>query len=231
MKISMKQLLQSIPLFKDLTSEEIEPILALTKSHIYQSDQHIFMQDEPLTTVYFIKSGSVKIYKTDINGKEQIVNLLIQGDMFPHQGFFRTGNYPAHAQVAEETEIFSLPIRTFEDFLIQNPSISIKLIHVLGGLIIDLQNRLEEQILHNTFEQIIMLLLRLTETHGEEKTPGWFVIKTNFSNQQLANMIGSSRESVSRTLSQLKKQNNIKKDNTGDLLINKTKLNQLLFNE
>ncbi|WP_112180133.1 MULTISPECIES: Crp/Fnr family transcriptional regulator [Paraliobacillus] len=224
------QLFKSIPLFKDLAPAELEPILSLMKSHTYQRGNHVFMQGEPLTTVFFIKTGSINIYKTDIHGKEQIVNLLTKGDMFPHQGFFRKGNYPAHAQAVEETEIYSLPIQTFENFLITNPSISIKLIHVLGGLIIDLQNRLEEQILHNTYEQIIMLLLRLTETHGEEQVNGWFVLQTPFSNQQLANMIGSSRESVSRTLSQLKKQQTIKKHQNGALLINKELLNHLLFN-
>ncbi|WP_117170872.1 Crp/Fnr family transcriptional regulator [Paraliobacillus sediminis] len=225
------QLLKSIPLFKDLTPEEIEPILSLMQAHTYQRGNHVFMQGEPLTTVFFIKTGNINIYKTDIHGKEQIVNLLTKGDMFPHQGFFRKGNYPAHALAVEKTEIYSLPIKTFENFLIENPSISIKLIHVLGGLIIDLQKRLEEQILHNTHEQIIMLLLRLVQKHGKEQPQGWFTLHTHFSNQQLANMIGSSRESVSRTLSQLKKQQSIKKDQNGELLINKELLNQLLFNE
>lgn len=225
------QLLKSIPLFKDLTPEEIEPILSLMQAHTYQRGNHVFMQGEPLTTVFFIKSGNITIYKTDIHGKEQIVNLLTKGDMFPHQGFFRKGNYPAHAQAVEKTEVYSLPIQTFENFLIENPSISIKLIHVLGGLIIDLQKRLEEQILHNTYEQIILLLLRLVQKHGKEQAHGWFILHTHFSNQQLANMIGSSRESVSRTLSQLKKQQSIKKDQNGALLINKELLNQLLFKE
>ena len=47
------------------------------------------MQGDPLTNVYFIHRGKIKIYKTDIHGKEQIVNVLQSGDMFPHQGFFR----------------------------------------------------------------------------------------------------------------------------------------------
>ncbi|GGM25011.1 Crp/Fnr family transcriptional regulator [Paraliobacillus quinghaiensis] len=226
---SMRELFQSLPLFKDLSTEEIDPILSLTNSQVYPRGAHIFMQDEPITTVYFIKSGSVKIYKTDIHGKEQIVNVLTKGDMFPHQGFFRQGNYPAHAEVAEHADIYSLPIKTFENFLVQNPSISIKLIHVLGELIIDLQKRLEQQILHNTYEQIIMLLLRLADRHGKKNSTGWITIDTAFSNQQLANMIGSSRETISRTLSKLKKQQIITKDSSGNLMLDKDKLNQLLF--
>src|SRR5699024_5041432 len=108
------------------------------------------------TNVYFIQAGKVKIYKTDIQGKEQIFNVLQQGDMFPHQGFFRQDNYPAHAEALDDITLIYIPIESFENFLITHPEICVKLFRVLGDIIVDLQNRLEQQILHNTYEQIIM---------------------------------------------------------------------------
>src|SRR5699024_5694849 len=118
--------------------------------------------------VYFIQSGNVKIYKADFHGKEQIVNVLQPGDMFPHQGFFRQDNYPAHAETLEDSILISIEIDSFESFLITHPEICIKLFRILGDIIVDLQNRLQEIILHNTYEQIIMLLLRLAKSHGEK---------------------------------------------------------------
>ena len=226
---SIKELLKRVPLFKDLTDDEMAPIVELAQLRNYRKGSHIFMQGDPLTNVYFIHQGKVKIYKTDIHGKEQIVNILQPGQMFPHQGFFRQDNCPAHAEVVDEVALIYIPIHMFEKFLYNNPAISVKLFKVLGDLIVDLQKRLEEQILHNTYEQIIMLLLRLTDTYGSEIEPGVYKLNTVFTNRELANMIGSSRETISRTLTQLKKQKLIKNSPTGDILLNKEALEDALF--
>ncbi|APC50179.1 Crp/Fnr family transcriptional regulator [Virgibacillus halodenitrificans] len=216
-------------MFKDLTDFEMEPIINLAKNRIYRSGTHIFMQGDPLTNVYFIHKGLVKIYKTDIHGKEQIVNMLQPGDMFPHQGFFRQDDYPAHAEVTEDAVLIYIPIHSFENFLITHPEICIKLFRVLGDKIVDLQNRLQEKILHNTYEQIILLLLRLAKNHGREVSDTHTVIDTQFTNREMANMIGSSRETVSRTLTQLKKKDFIQTDKTGLLQINTEALEDELF--
>ncbi|WP_186576651.1 Crp/Fnr family transcriptional regulator [Aquibacillus kalidii] len=226
---SIQDLLQSMPLFKDLTDEEMAPIIELSQSRRYDRGTHIFMQGDPLTNVYFIYQGKIKIYKTDFHGKEQIVNVLQEGNMFPHQGFFRQDKCPAHAEVSEDAILVYIPIHLFESFLLNNPEICMKLFKVLGDLIVDLQKRLEEQILHNSYEQIILLILRLTDNYGEKIADGTFKLKNDFSNRELANMIGSSRETVSRTLTQLKKQKLISTDASGNFLIEKERLENELF--
>src|SRR5699024_12600773 len=145
-------------------------------------------------------SGSVKIYKTDQHGKEQIVNVLRPGDMFPHQVFFRQDNYPAHAEVIEDTVLIYIPIPAFENFLITHPEICMKLFRVLGDIIVDLQNRLEEKILHNTYEQIIFLLLRLAKKHGTEINDNYVCLTTQFINRELANMIRSEERRVGKDI-------------------------------
>src|SRR5699024_8663016 len=186
---------------------------------IYRRGTHIFMQGDDLTNVYFIDRGVIKIYKTDVQGKEQIVNVLKKGQMFPHQGFFRQDNYPAHAEAIEDSQLIYIPIKSFEQFLITHPEICIKLFRVLGDIIVDLQSRLEQKIMHNTHEQIVMLLIRLAKRHGKEIQQDMYKITTKFTNRELANMIGSSRERVSRTLSQLKKDALIDTDEDGHLIV------------
>ena len=95
---SVKLLLQQFPLFRSLTENEINLIVRLAVTREYKKDSHIFFQGDPLTDVYFIFSGKIKIYRLDAQGNEQIVNILKKGDMFPHQGFFRKDSYPANAQ-------------------------------------------------------------------------------------------------------------------------------------
>ncbi|WP_188455310.1 Crp/Fnr family transcriptional regulator [Virgibacillus oceani] len=226
---SIKELLQKVPLFKDLTDYEMEPIVDLAKFRMYRHGTHIFMQGDPLTNVYFIHQGKVKIYKSDLNGKEQIVNILQPDDMFPHAGFFRQDNYPAHASILEDAVLIYIPIRLFEDFLYTHPEICVKLFRVLGDKLVDLQQRLEEKILHNTYEQIIMLLLRLGKDYGIKTKDNQIRIATQFTNRELANMIGTSRETISRTLTQLKKQNLIWNDSYGYYIIDKEGMKDEIF--
>lgn len=207
---SVKLLLQQFPLFRSLTENEINLIVRLAVTREYKKDSHIFFQGDPLTDVYFIFSGKIKIYRLDAQGNEQIVNILKKGDMFPHQGFFRKDSYPANAQAMEDAVLIYIPIQSFEQFLIRNPEVCIKIFRILGEQIMELHQRLEEKILYNTYDQILLLLLRLTKKHGKKLNEQEFLISTLLTNRDLANMIGSSRETVNRTLSQLKKRNFIR---------------------
>ena len=71
---------------------------------------------------------------------------------------------------------------------------------------------LESQILNNTYQQIIKLLIRLGKEHGKELNDGRVLLKAEFTNRDLANMIGTTRETVSRTLTKLKKEQHIETD-------------------
>ena len=220
--------LSDVPLFKELSADELAPIVEIAQTRFYKHKMYVFMQDDPLDRVFFIHSGKVKIYKSDFTGKEQIVSVLEPGEMFPHAGFFRKGNYPAHAEVMEDSHLIVIPIDKFEEILISYPELCIKLFKVLGEKIIDLQGRLEAQVLHNTFEQIVLLLIRLCKTNGE-KMGERFKLTTQFTNRELANMIGTSRETVSRTINQLKKKEHILQTEEGDYYIDREALQSELF--
>jgi CRP/FNR family transcriptional regulator len=220
--------LSVVPIFKELSTEELDPIIRIAQARFYKSKMYVFMQDDPLDRVFFIHTGKIKIYKTDLSGKEQIVSVLEPGEMFPHAGFFRQGSFPAHAEVMEDAYLIVIPIDKFEEILISYPELCIKLFKVLGEKIVDLQGRLEAQILHNTYEQIILLLIRLCKSNGE-KIDNQFKLTTQFTNRELANMIGTSRETVSRTINHLKKKEYINQDDDGFYLIDREGLQQELF--
>lgn len=224
----IKKRLSNVPLFKELSEEELAPFIKIAQTRYYKQKMYVFMQDDPLDRVFFIHSGKIKIYKTDFSGKEQIVSVLEPGEMFPHAGFFRQGNFPAHAEVMEDASLIVVPIDQFEETLISFPELCIKLFKVLGEKIVDLQGRLEAQVLHNTYEQIILLLLRLCKSNGE-KNGSYYQLTTQFTNRELANMIGTSRETVSRTINHLKKKDYINQCDEGYYLIDRDALQQELF--
>lgn len=215
----IKKVLSGFSLFKELNDDEINKIVDISLFREWKKHSHVFLQDDPLENVYFISSGKIKIYKSDVNGREQIVAILKRGEMFPHVGFFRKGGYPAFAEVMEKAKLVVVPILPFEKVLIENPELCIKVFRVLGEKIVDLQDRLEAQILNNTYEQIIKLLIRLAEMHGDELEDGRLLLKAEFTNKDLANMIGTTRETVSRTLTKMRRDLLIETDERGNMIL------------
>src|SRR5699024_9805192 len=138
-------------------------------------------------------------------------------------------NYPAHAEIMEEAILVNIPILSFENFLLTNPAICIKMFEVLGGIIIDLQNRLEEKILYNVYDQIVLLLLLLARDNGEKIADHKYRLSISLTNGELANMIGSSRETLSRTLTKLRKQGLINQDIHGSLIVHYDQLEASIF--
>lgn len=220
MKIEdIKKLLSRFTIFRDLNDFELTKITDIAIVREWKKHSHVFLQGDPLENVYFIYDGKIKIYKSDISGKEQIVNIMKKGDMFPHVGFFRKGEYPAYAEVLEQSTLIAIPITKFDSVLIENPELCIKVFKVLGEKIVDLQNRLEEQILNNTYEQIVKLLIRLANTHGKPQEDGTILLKSEFTNKDLANMIGTTRETISRTLTKMKKDELIEVDDENNMIL------------
>ncbi|AZU63110.1 Crp/Fnr family transcriptional regulator [Neobacillus mesonae] len=220
MKIEeIKKVLSGFTLFRDLNDYELTKITDIAIVREWKKHSHVFLQGDPLENVYFIYHGKIKIYKSDVSGKEQIVNIMKKGDMFPHVGFFRKGDYPAYAEVLDPSTLIAIPISKFENVLIENPELCIKVFKVLGEKIVDLQNRLEEQILNNTYEQIVKLLIRLAKNHGRKQDDGTILLKSEFTNKDLANMIGTTRETISRTLTKMKKDELIEVDDEGNMVL------------
>ncbi|WP_017755499.1 Crp/Fnr family transcriptional regulator [Calidifontibacillus oryziterrae] len=216
--------LKKLPLFRELDDQDLKEFNKIMKLRHYKSKMTVYMQDDIFNRVFFILKGKIKIFKNDMTGKEQIVSILQSGDMFPLAVFLKNGNYPANAQVLEDCTLITINIEDLEKILVSHAEISIKLFRLMGERIIELQDRLEEQILHNTTEQIILLLLRLCKSYGQKGTNDEFVLHTHFTNRQLANMVGSTRETVSRTLNKLKKQKHLYFDEKGFLHLYPEKL-------
>lgn len=199
------ELLKKFPLFDSLQDTELDKIARLLIRRALVDRMIVFMQGEPLEYVYFICEGKVKIYRTDEQGREQIVNVLQEGDFFPHRGFFQpNAAYPAHSVMMEKGVLLALPVPRFRALLETHPSMCLKLLAIMERKLSDIQGRLEEMVLHDTFGRLVLLLIRLARLHGEQCGTK-IRLTVQFTNQELANMIGTSRETVSRTLSQLRK--------------------------
>lgn len=197
-------LLRNVPLFLDLTDEELERIAAIAIPRSFPKKSLIFAEGSPREAVYFIVDGLVKAFKVDADGHEQIVSLLTKGDMFPHTGFFDQSPYPANAEAVKPTRVFAIPIQSFEQLLLSTPTIAVKVLRVLGGKIRELQEKLQELTYQDVRHRICSILLRLAEAHGTTQD-GAVVLRLPVTHQDLASMAGTTRESVNRMLNDLRR--------------------------
>lgn len=212
-------ILRNVPLFRDLTEEELQRIQEITIQRSYQKKSIVFTEGSDKEAVFFIQNGLIKTVKTDENGNEHIVSFLKEGDMFPHVGFFNNNPYPANAEAVVDTRLLAIPIRSFEQLIMNTPTIAIKVMRVLGSKIMDLQEKLQNITGQDVQDRCLSFLLKLAENYGVTNPDGNLHINVPMTNQEFANVIGSTRETINRFINQLRKENIIDKTKNGFIII------------
>lgn len=220
MKKNMMQLFfKQVPLFQDLNIQEMERVEEIIISRNVSKKSVIFSEGAKKEAVYFIHEGLVKTYKTDENGHEQIVSFLKTGDMFPHTGFFDQHPYPATAEAIIDTQLLAIPVQLFEQLMMNNPSIAIKMMRVMGGKIRELQEKLQVLTGQDVKQRALSFLLMMADQHGEVKDDK-ITINLPMTHQEFANSVGTTRETINRLLNQLEKEGILEVERNRIVIIN-----------
>jgi CRP/FNR family transcriptional regulator, cyclic AMP receptor protein len=196
--------LRRVPLFTELTHEELIRLSMITSEKTVNKKQFVFMEGDKRDAVFFIRNGVVKTFRVDENGNEQVLNLLQPGEMFPHVGFFDDGPYPSTAEAIQETQLLVIRLDDFNELLMEYPRIAIKVMKIMGHKITQLAKRIQEFISEDVQHRIIHTLLRMAAKNISDD--GSATIEMPITNQDLANMVGTSRETINRIFNQLKKE-------------------------
>ncbi|SNR98975.1 CRP/FNR family transcriptional regulator, anaerobic regulatory protein [Anaerovirgula multivorans] len=208
MKVANVEILKRIPAFSQLKEADIQEISKITIERSFRKGAIIFMEGDPGEAFYFIKSGKVKVYKTTPDGREHIFTILSEGGVFAEVTLFNEIPYPASAEVLEDAEIGMIKNKELEDLIRRNAEIALQIIKVFSKKLFSSQQKVKELALGDTYMRIAKTLITFAEDHGV-KTSNGIEIRLNISRQELANMIGTARETVSRALSQFKKEGSI----------------------
>ncbi|GAB6139100.1 Crp/Fnr family transcriptional regulator [Halanaerobaculum tunisiense] len=197
------RLLKQNSYFAALTDQELDKIKEIMYTQHYQAGEFIFFEGEAGEGLFFVKSGKVKLTKMIENGKEQILNILQSGDMFAEVVLFDEGKYPATAVASEETEVEVISKEDMEKLMKDYPEITIKILRVMSKRLRRAQKRVRNLGLKNTKSRTAGILVYLAKEHGADKY-NKLQINLSLTQQDLASLIGSSRETVSRILSEFK---------------------------
>ncbi|MFC4102274.1 Crp/Fnr family transcriptional regulator [Paenibacillus xanthanilyticus] len=200
--VMFHNLFKSIPIFEGLDLEELKAIEPLFKKRTYTRGTILFMEGDLGDECFVIDSGLVKIFRVD-ESREITLALLHEGDYFGEMAMIRKGMpRSATAEVIETGMLYTLSRTDFMYFLESNPIMCLKL---LEETMERLRNA-NEQIYDLTFLDLKTRLHKVLVRMADEKgvpVDGGMMIPFKLTHQQLANMVGSIRESVSKMLIEL----------------------------
>ena len=196
--------LKDIPMFSELKDDILEKITELMQKRIYRKNNVILMEEDVGDTLFFLNKGSVKITRLSDDGREVILSILGEGDFFGEMSIFDGESRSANVIALEDTEVFILKRGDFLDLLEKHPKIAINLLQELARRLRKSDQQIEGLSLSDAENRIAMSIIRLAEDIGVIKM-GQVVIENLPYQQDIANMAGTSRETVSRMVNLLQK--------------------------
>ncbi len=200
--------LKKVPIFSQLKEEDLEKILSITNMKQYKKGSVIFMEGDKGEAFYFIKSGKIKISKSSKDGKELILNIYGENHVFAEVTIFNDISYPATAEVLEDATVGVIRNGDLEKLIKYNAEMGLNLIKILSKRLFNAQMKLKQLALNDTYSRTADTLIRLSQNLAMERN-GQIEFNLELSRQELANMIGTARETVSRVLSRFKKEGSI----------------------
>lgn len=200
-----KSLVKKIPIFAVLTPDEIEQIEKIILTNKYEKGNILFFEGEAGEAVFFIKKGKIKIYKSDFDGREYILNIFGDGDMFAEAVLLEGGPYPATAEAVEDSIVGMIKNVDLENILMKNSRLMVKIVKVLSHRLRETQEKLKNMVFKDTYDRTSCMLHSLSVEHGVKTSRG-IEFKLLITRQELASLVGTSRETVTRVMSDLKKE-------------------------
>ena len=217
------EVLKKLTLFSELQDQDLEKIAAISIERNYKKNMLIFMEEDPGEAFYYIKSGKVKIFRTYEDGREHIIHIFGEGEVFGEATLFNNMNYPASALVYEDAIIGIIKNGDLENLVKENSELSLKLIKLFAKKLILAQEKIKDLTFNDVFSRTASQLLKLAKEYGI-KTEKGTTIKIQLSRQELAEMVGTTRETVSRVISKFKKEKSITEIKDNIMIISFEKL-------
>ncbi len=148
------------------------------------------------------RKGKVRIFKTSVNGREQVLGVNAPGESVAEFPVFDGGPYPASAIATEEAEIAFISQRDFHAYCLEHPEVALKVLSVVGARLRRLVGIIEELSFTTVRQRLIAMLVKLAHSDGKETERGIEIVLPA-THQELANQLGTVRELISRNLMRL----------------------------
>lgn len=201
-RTDLAAVLEKTALLSSLSQHELQMLAARTVRKLFQAGELLFSEGEPCNGLHIIARGKIRIFKTSMNGREQVLAVNVPGESVAELPVFDGGPFPASAAAVEDTEIAFISRRDFHAYCLEHPEVALKVLSVVGARLRRLVGIIEELSFTTIRERLIALLVKLAQTDGKRTDRGIeFLLPAT--HQELANQLGTVRELISRNLMRL----------------------------
>ena len=191
--------IRRVPLFRDFADDEAAAVAATVTDRHYGKHQFIVREGDPGDTFFILVKGSISVCRIAPDGRETILSILKEGDFFGEMSMFDSSLRSASIKTLTETEVGAIRQADFLVLLDRNPRIGRSLVIALSERLRAANALIAATTSQDIRARLASLLLNLTEQFGEPAEQGTR-ITLRLTNQEMANMIGTTRETVNRTL-------------------------------
>lgn len=192
--------LQEVSLFAGLSDDDRNGLAQRLRRRRYPRGETLFLHGDPGSFLYVIERGRVKIALSSAEGKEMILAQLGPGDFFGELALLDGGERSADAVVVEEAELWLLGREDFLHFVESRPRVALHALAVLSRRLRQTDQLVHDAAFFDVPGRLANAILRLGESLGHS-VDGCTTISRRLTQLELAEMIGSSRESVNKWLS------------------------------
>lgn len=210
-------------IFSGLEEADLKKIADISIERKYKKNMIIFLEGEPGDGFYYIKSGKIKVYRTYMDGKEHIIHIFGAGEVIGEATLFTNIPYPASAVVYEDSVVGCIKNSDLEALVKENSDLALSIIRILVRKLSLGQEKIRSLAFNDVFSRCATLLLKLAQDHGLETDSG-IMIDIQLTRQELAEMAGTTRETISRAMSRFKKEKSLTEKDDRIVILNKSKL-------
>ena len=201
-RTDLATVLAKTSLLNGLSPAELASLAVLTVRKRFAAGELLFSEGDACNGLYIVARGKVRIYKTSVSGREQLLAVEGEGGTVAELPVFDNGPYPASVSAVEETEIAFISRRNFHAFCMEHPDVALKVLSVVGARLRHLVAIIEELSFATIRQRLIAALVKMAEGSGKQTERGLeFLLPA--SHQELAHQLGTVRELVSRNLMRL----------------------------
>ncbi|MCS6264992.1 MAG: Crp/Fnr family transcriptional regulator [Nitrospira sp.] len=219
--------LKHIRLFDGVSPSEMQEMEKITRMEEVKKRQPLYLPGDPSSNVYLLKKGRVKIANTAPNGKEVTFDILEPGEVFGELDVLDDAPRSTSAETLDDAVICVIPRKDFDQYLAMHPTVMFKLTKLIGLRLKKIQSRVEDLVFRDVPARLAHLLLELSKSDGVAENQG-IRLKVKLTHQEMANLIGCSRETVSASMGQFRDDGLIEMDGRTITLVNEKGLTDLL---
>lgn len=195
----LRRLLARSLLFEGLSEADLDRIVAISHRRRLGPGELLFHKGDPADRVFAVLRGSVRVVRSSSEGREVTLRILDAGQVFGELGVFHRGARTATIVAAEESELLAVGRGPFLALLERHPPMGVQLLAAMAARIDVLSSELADLVFRNLPARLAKKVLELGRIYGERDSAG-LRIRTRVSQQDLANLVGVSRESVNKQL-------------------------------